>query len=56
MENKKERTPIVKLTLKAVGLAMAIATLVLNTLGTATIETRIVMLTIGLLCLAVSAI
>jgi hypothetical protein len=56
MENKKERNQIVKLTFKAVGMAMAIATLVLNILGTATIETRLVMLTIGLLGLAVAAL
>ncbi len=56
MENKKERNQIVKLTLKAIGLAMAIATLVLNILSTATTETRLAMLTIGLLGLAVSAI
>lgn len=55
MENKKERNQIVKLTFKAVGMAMAIATLVLNILGTATIETRLAMLTIGLLGLAVAA-
>jgi len=56
MEIKKERNQIVKLTCKAVGLAMAIATLVMNILGTATIETRLVMLTIGLLGLAAAAI
>ncbi|MDR3576579.1 MAG: hypothetical protein P4L50_22155 [Anaerolineaceae bacterium] len=56
MENKKGRTSIVKLTFKAVGLAMAIATLVLITLGTATIETKIVMVTIGLLSLALAAV
>ena len=56
MKNKKERNQIVKLTFKAVGLAMAIVTLVLNILGTATIETRRVMLTIGLLGLAVAVL
>ena len=56
MEYKKDRTQIVKLTCKAVGLAMAIATLALNILVSATIETRLMMLTIGLLGLVFAAI
>ena len=44
---------IVTLVFKGVGLAMAIATVVLNILGAAPLETQVLMLGISLACLAI---
>ena len=48
--------PIVNLVLKAIALAMAVASVVLSILGTATAETVITLLGIGLFALAVAAL
>lgn len=48
--------PIVNLVLKAMALAMAVASVVLSILGTATAETVIMLLGIGLFALAVAAL
>ena len=48
--------PIVNLVLKAIALAMAVASVVLSILGTATAETVITLLGIGLFALAIAAL
>ena len=51
---KKENTGrLVDLVFKAVGLAMAVAVVVLNILKTASVETSILLLGFGLFCLAI---
>ena len=55
MNEKKSINELVTLVFKAVGLAMAVAAIVLNVLGTVSIETLIVFLSIGLFSLAVSS-
>ncbi len=48
--------PIVNLVLKAIALAMAVASVVLSILGETTAETVIILLGIGLFALAVAAL
>ena len=48
--------PIITLVLKAVALAMAVASVVLSILNTASGETTVVLLSIGLFALAVAAL
>ena len=48
--------PIVNLVLKAIALAMAVASIVVSILGSATAETVITLLGIGLFALAVAAL
>jgi hypothetical protein len=55
MNEKKSVNELVTLVFKAIGLAMAVAAIVLNVLGTVSIETLIVFLSIGLFSLAVSS-
>jgi hypothetical protein len=55
MNEKKSVNELISLVFKAIGLAMAVAAIVLNVLGTVTIETLIVFLSIGLFGLAVSS-
>ena len=50
---KKNVGKLVDLVFKAVGLAMAVAVVVLNILKTASTETSILLLGIGLFCLAI---
>ncbi|MEA4910430.1 MAG: transmembrane 9 family protein [Chloroflexi bacterium] len=45
---------LVALVFKGVGLAMAVATIVLNILGTLSVNTAISLLSIGLLCVAIA--
>ncbi|HSB89549.1 MAG TPA: hypothetical protein VLD63_05940 [Anaerolineales bacterium] len=47
--------PIVQLVLKAVALAMGVAVVVLSLLGTASVNTLVTLLGIGLFCLALWA-
>jgi hypothetical protein len=55
MNEKKSVNELVTLVFKAIGLAMAVAAIVLNILGTVSIATLIVFLSIGLFSLAVSS-
>jgi energy-converting hydrogenase Eha subunit A len=55
MNEKKSVNKLVTLVFKAIGLAMAVAAIVLNVLGTVSIETLIVFLSIGLFSLAISS-
>jgi hypothetical protein len=55
MNEKKSVNELITLVFRAIGLAMAVAAIVLNVLGTVTIETLIVFLSIGLFSLAVSS-
>lgn len=48
--------PIVNLVLKAIALAMAVASVVLSIMGETTAETVIILLGIGLFALAVAAL
>ena len=52
----RKAQPIVNLVLKAIALAMAVASVVLSILGEATAETVIILLGIGLFALAVAAL
>lgn len=47
---------VLTLVFKAVALGMAVASLVLGILGTATVETMVTLLSIGLLSLALAAL
>ena len=48
--------PIVTLALRAIALAMAVVSVVLSVINTATVEVIIVLLSIGLFALAVAAL
>jgi hypothetical protein len=52
----EERRKIVQLVLKAVALAMGVASVVINLLGVAPAQTMITLLGIGLFCLALAAL
>jgi hypothetical protein len=52
---KHELSTLLKLAFKAIGLAMSVAVIVLNTLGSTTVETQVILLAIGLFGLAMSA-
>jgi hypothetical protein len=47
---------IIDLVLKAVALGMAVASIVVGVLKTATVETQVTLLGIGLFCLALAAL
>ena len=51
----QQMSKITELILKAVGLAMSVAVVVLTVLGAATIETSIMLLGIGLLAMALAS-
>ncbi|MBM4423257.1 MAG: hypothetical protein FJ030_07670 [Chloroflexi bacterium] len=55
-EKKQTVGEIVTLVCKAVGLAMAVAVIVLNVLKVATVETSITLLSIGMLGLAMASL
>jgi hypothetical protein len=48
--------PLVQLVLKAVALAMGVAAVVLSILNTASVQTLVTLLGIGLFCLALAAL
>ena len=52
----KEARKIVSVVFKAVALAMGVAVVVLNILDAASIETSVLLLGIGLLCIAIDAL
>jgi hypothetical protein len=52
---KHELSTLLKLAFKAIGLAMSVAVIVLNALGSTTVETQVILLAIGLFGLAMSA-
>lgn len=52
----KERQQIIQLVLKAVALAMGVASVVIGLLGAAPAETIVILLGIGLFCLALAAL
>lgn len=52
--NTKRISKTVDLVLRAVGLAMAVAVVVLNILGVLPIEAQVLLLGIGMFCLAVT--
>jgi hypothetical protein len=52
----KKMSAIIDLVLKAVGLAMGVATLVMSILGVAETDTLITLLAIGLFCLGLTAL
>jgi hypothetical protein len=54
MENKMKANNTLHLAFKAIGLAMGVATMILNALGVATASTQITLLAIGLFALAMS--
>ncbi len=56
MKTQKNPGEMVALVFKAVGLAMAVAVIVLNALGTVAIETSVTLLGIGLFGVAVAAL
>ena len=57
MENEKTSfSEITKLVLKAVGLAMGVAVVVLSILGAATVDTYITLLGIGLTALGINSL
>ena len=51
--NKENTGKLVDLVFKAVGLAMAVAVVVLNILKAASVETSLLLLGFGLFCLAI---
>jgi quinol-cytochrome oxidoreductase complex cytochrome b subunit len=55
-ENKNSIGEITDVVFKGVALAMAVAVIVLNILGTLTAATAISMLSIGLFCVALAAL
>ena len=52
----KERQRIVQLVLKAVGLAMGVASVVLSVLGTVPVQTNVLLLGIGVFALGLAAL
>jgi hypothetical protein len=56
MEEVKERQRIVQLVLKAVGLAMGVASVVLSVLGTVPVQTNVLLLGIGVFALGLAAL
>ena len=52
----KERQKITQLVLKAVALAMGVASVVLSFLGTTPVQTNVILLGIGLFALALAAL
>jgi len=52
----KERSEIVQLVLKAVGMAMGVASVVLSVLGTVPVQTNVMLLGIGLFALGLAAL
>ena len=52
----KERSEIVQLVLKAVGMAMGVASVVLSALGTVPVQTNVMLLGIGLFALGLAAL
>ena len=52
----KERSGIVQLILKAVGMAMGVASVVLSVLKTVPVETNVVLLGIGVFALGLAAL
>jgi hypothetical protein len=56
MEEVKERQRIVPLVLKAVGMAMGVASVVLSILGTVPVQTNVILLGIGVFALGLAAL
>ena len=56
MEAKKSTQDIVTLVFKAVALAMSVAVVVLNIMNVADLSTSVMLLGIGLFCLAVTSL
>ena len=56
MDGEKNIGGIVTLALRAIALAMAVAVIVLGTLGTATVATQVTLLGTGLFGLAISSL
>ena len=56
MEEVKERQRIVPLVLKAVGMAMGVASVVLSVLGTVPVQTNVILLGIGVFALGLAAL
>ena len=56
MENKKSAFSLVKLTFKAIAVAMGVAVIVLSALGALTPQTGISLLGMGLVVLAIAVI
>ena len=52
----EERSEIVQLVLKAVGMAMGVASVVLSFLGTTPVETNVILLGIGVFALGLAAL
>ena len=52
----KERSELVQLVLKAVGMAMGVASVVLSVLGTVPVQTNVMLLGIGLFALGLAAL
>ena len=52
----KERSEIVQLVLKAVAMAMGVASVVLSILGTVPVETNVMLLGMGLFALGLAAL
>ena len=52
----KERSEIVQLVLKAVAMAMGVASVVLSILGTVPVETNVILLGIGVFALGLAAL
>jgi hypothetical protein len=52
----KERHRIVQLVLKAVGMAMGVASVVLSVLGTVPVQTNVILLGIGVFALGLAAL
>ena len=52
----KERHRIVQLVLKAVGMAMGVASVVLSVLGTVPVQTNVILLGIGVFALSLAAL
>jgi hypothetical protein len=52
----KKYSAIIDVVLKAVGMAMGVATVVITILGATTVETMIMLLGIGVFCLGLAAL
>ena len=52
----EDRSKIVQLVLKAVGMAMGVASVVLSLLGVAPVETNVILLGIGVFALGLAAL
>jgi hypothetical protein len=52
----KERSGILQLVLKAVGMAMGVASVVLSLLGTVPVQTNVILLGIGVFALGLAAL